>query len=165
MRFRRRKKPAPYHPPRPWPHDPGKRPPGAKPDWSGVILERDDPRDRRSPGTLFIYGPQGYLGAFRANENGFHDATRGVPLGHYTLQPKKKSGANWPAGTPAITGPGQPVGKAGPGYKADAILLHPAGAPGTPDSRACVTVNDEGFRRVMHVLNGHPENTIPLIIR
>jgi hypothetical protein len=146
-------------------NDPGKRPAGAKDDWSGVILERDDPQDRRSPGTLYIYGPQGYLGAYRANENGFQGTTRGIPLGHYTLQPKKNSGANWPAGTPAITGPGQPPGKPRPGYLADAILLHPAGAPGLPDSRACITVNDEGFRRVMHVLNRHPENIIPLIIR
>lgn len=34
-----------------------------------------------------------------------------------------------------------------------------------PGSRACVTGNDEGFRRVMYALNRHPDNTIPLIIR
>lgn len=90
----------------------------------------DDPKDRRSPGTLYLYGPQGYLGAYRANENGFQATTRGIPLGHYMLQPKPKSGANWPAGTPAITGPGQPPGKPGPGYQANAILLHPAGGAG-----------------------------------
>ena len=110
--------------------DPGKKPKGAKDGWIGVVVERDDPTDRRSPGTMYVYGQQGYLGDFRTNENGFIGKSRGVPAGHYTLQPKRKSGANWPAQTPAITGPGQPVGKPGPGYKADAILLHPGGRPG-----------------------------------
>jgi hypothetical protein len=32
--------------------DPGKKPKGAKDRWIGVILERDDPNDRRSPGTM-----------------------------------------------------------------------------------------------------------------
>lgn len=144
--------------------DPGKKPNGAKEGWIGVLLERDDPSDRRSPGALHVYGVQGYLGAFRTNENGFIGSTRGVPRGHYTLQPKLRSGANWPAQTPAITGPGQPVGKPGPGYKADAILLHPEGRRGMPDSRGCVTVGDEGFRRVMHIMHRAPDSIVPFIV-
>jgi hypothetical protein len=87
-----------------------------------------------------------------------------VPLGHYTLRPKQRSGHNWPAQTPAITGPGQPVGKPGPGYKPDAILLHPGGPPGVPDSRACITTDAEGFRRVMHIMHQAPEAIVPLIV-
>lgn len=155
--------------PRPQPRysalpDPGKKPKGAKDGWIGVVLQRDDPDDRRSPGTMHVYGIQGYLGQFRANENGFIGNTRGIPPGRYTLRPKRQSGANWPAQTPAITGPGQPVGKPGPGYKADAILLHPEGRRGLPDSRACVTVNDEGFRRVMHLMHQAPEAVVPFIV-
>ena len=144
--------------------DPGKKPKGAKDGWIGVIVERDDPADRRSPGTMYVYGKQGYLGAFRTNENGFIGKSRGIPAGRYTLQPKRKSGKNWPAQTPAITGPGQPVGKPGPGYKADAILLHPEGPRGVPDSLSCITVNDEGFRRVMHVMHQSPHSIVPLIV-
>ena len=51
--------------------DPGKKPKGAKDGWIGVVVERDDPTDRRSPGTMYVYGQQGYLGDFRTNENGF----------------------------------------------------------------------------------------------
>ena len=144
--------------------DPGKKPKGAKDGWIGVVVERDDPADRRSSGTMYVYGKQGYLGDFRTNENGFIGKSRGVPAGHYTLQPKRKSGANWPAQTPAITGPGQPVGKPGPGYKADAILLHPGGRPGVPDSLSCITTNDEGFRRVMHIMHQAPDSTVPLMV-
>ncbi|MBU3664924.1 MAG: hypothetical protein FGM15_03475 [Chthoniobacterales bacterium] len=145
--------------------DPGKKPAGARDGWIGIVLERDDPEDRRSPGTMYVYGRQGYLGAFRSNENGFIGSSRGVPAGRYTLQPKRKSGTNWPAQTPAITGPGQPPGKPGPGYKADAILLHPEGRRGQPDSLSCITVNDEGFRRVMHIMHQAPDSIVPLIIR
>lgn len=144
--------------------DPGKRPKGAREDWIGVVVERDEPDDRRSPGSMYVYGRQGYLGSFRTNENGFIGRSRGVPSGRYTLQPKRQSGKNWPAQTPAITGPGQPVGKPGPGYKADAILLHPEGPPGTPDSRSCITTNAEGFRRVMHIMNQAPDSIVPLIV-
>ncbi|MEY4300050.1 MAG: hypothetical protein RIR25_1286 [Verrucomicrobiota bacterium] len=144
--------------------DPGKRPAGAKDDWSGVVVERDSPSDRRSPGTMYLYGKQGYLGAFRTNENGFIGSSRGIPSGRYTLQPKRLSGTNWPAQTPAITGPGMPIGKPGPGYKADAVLLHPAGLPGQPDSLACLTVNAEGFRRVMHLMHQVPGSILPLIL-
>ena len=85
--MRRLPRPKPvYRPSR----DPGKKPKGAKDRWIGVILERDNPNDRRSPGTLYVYGKQGYLGDFRTNENGFMGNTRGIPLGHYTLQPKRK---------------------------------------------------------------------------
>lgn len=84
--------------------------------------------------------------------------------GHYTLQPKRKSGADWPAQTPAITGPGQPVGKPGPGYKADAILLHPEGRPGEPDSLSCLTLTPEGFRRVMHLMHQAPDSIVPLVV-
>jgi hypothetical protein len=144
--------------------DPGKKPKGAKDGWIGVIVERDDPADRRSPGTMYVYGRQGYLGEFRTNENGFIGKSRGIPAGHYTLQPKRKSGKNWPAQTPAITGPGQPVGKPGPGYKADAILLHPEGRGGVPDSLSCITTNAEGFRRVMHIMHQAPDSVVPLIV-
>jgi hypothetical protein len=109
--MRRLPRPKPAYRPLP---DPGKKPRGAKDGWIGVVVERDDPADRRSPGTMYLYGRQGYLGDFRTNENGFIGQSRGIPLGHYTLQPKRKSGANWPAQTPAITGPGQPVGKPAP---------------------------------------------------
>jgi len=145
--------------------DPGRRPAGAKVDWSGVVVERDNPSDRRSRGTMYLYGKQGFLGAFRANENGFIGNSRGIPPGRYTLQPKRQSGTNWPAQTPAITGPGMPVGKPGPGYKADAVLLHPAGRPGQPDSLSCITVNAEGFRRVMHLMHRAPDSILPLIVR
>ena len=47
--------------------DPGKKPKGAKDGWIGVVVERDDPADRRSPGTMYLYGRQGYLGDFRVN--------------------------------------------------------------------------------------------------
>ena len=57
--------------------DPGKKPKGAKDGWIGVIVERDEPSDRRSPGTMYVYGKQGYLGDFRTNENGFMGGTRG----------------------------------------------------------------------------------------
>lgn len=144
--------------------DPGKKTAAARDGWIGVVLERDNPDDRRSPGTLYIYGRQGFLGGFRANENGFIGQTRGVPSGHYTLQPKRESGANWPAQTPAVTGPGQPPGKPGPGYRADAILLHPEGPRGRPDSRSCITVNNEGFRRVMHVMHQAPDSIVPLVV-
>ena len=150
---------------RPVPGDPGKKPKGARGDWIGVVVERDDPADRRSPGTMYVYGREGYLGSFRTNANGFIGSSRGVPPGHYTLQPKRGSGDNWPAQTPAITGPGQPVGKPGPGYKADAVLLHPEGRRGAPDSRSCITTGAEGFRRVMHVMHQAPRSTVPLIIR
>ncbi len=150
---------------RPVPGDPGKRPAGARGDWVGVVVERDNPLDRRSPGTMYVYGREGYLGAFRTNENGFIGASRGVPPGRYTLQPKRKSGDNWPAQTPAITGPGMPVGKPGPGYKADAILLHPEGTRGAPDSLSCITTNAEGFRRVMHVMQQARDSVVPLIVR
>ncbi len=149
---------------RPERNDPKKLPAGARSrGWLGVILERDDPQNRRSPGALYIYGREGYLGTFRANENGFIGASRGVPSGRYTLQPKRTSG-RWPAQTPAVTGPGQPVGKPGQGYKADAILLHPEGRRGQPDSLSCITVNNEGFRRVMHVMHQAPDTTIPMIV-
>lgn len=144
--------------------DPGKKPKAAKDGWIGVVVERDDAEDRRSPGTMHVYGRQGYLGGFRTNENGFIGQSRGVPRGHYTLRPKRTSGANWPAQTPAITGPGQPVGKPGPGYKADAILLHPGGRPGVPDSLSCITTEAEGFRRVMHVMHQAPDSIVPLIV-
>jgi hypothetical protein len=165
-RFPRKRavQPRAYRPPRAQPDDPGKKPRGAREGWIGVVVERDDPSDRRSPGTMYVYGRQGYLGAFRTNENGFMGQTRGIPLGHYTLQPKRRSGHNWPAQTPAITGPGQPVGKPGPGYKADAILLHPEGPRGAPDSRACITTNAEGFRRVMHIMHQAPDSVVPLIV-
>jgi hypothetical protein len=140
--MRRLPRPKPVYRPQ---RDPGKKPKGAKDGWIGVVVERDDPDDRRSPGSMHVYGRQGYLGAFRTNENGFIGKSRGVPAGHYTLQPKRKSGANWPAQTPAITGPGQPVGKPGPGYKADAILLHPGGRPGVPDSLSCITDQCRGL--------------------
>ena len=146
------------------PVDPGKKPKGARDGWIGVVVERDDPDNRRSPGTLYVYGREGYLGSFRTNENGFIGNSRGIPAGRYTLQPKRTSG-RWPAQTPAITGPGMPVGKPGPGYKADAILLHPAGPPGQPDSLSCITVGDEGFRRVMHVMHQAPDSVVPLIVR
>jgi hypothetical protein len=72
--------------PRYWPlPDPGRKPKGAKDGWIGVVVERDDPTDRRSPGTMYVYGRQGYLGDFRTNENGFIGQSRGIPLGHYTL--------------------------------------------------------------------------------
>ncbi len=128
-----------------------------------MVLERDRPDDRRSSGTLHVYGREGYLGAFRANENGFIGSSRGVPPGRYALQPKRTSG-RWPAQTPAITGPGMPVGKPGPGYKADAILLHPAGPRGQPDSLSCITVDGEGFKRVMHVMHQAPDSTVPLLV-
>lgn len=112
---------------------------------------------------MHIYGRQGYLGAFRTNENGFIGRSRGVPAGRYTLQPKRTSG-RWPAQTPAITGPGQPPGKPGPGYLADAILVHPEGPRGTPDSLSCLTVNNEGFRRIMHTMHQTPDSTIPFLI-
>ena len=83
-------------PPAPIP-DPGKKPKGAKEGWIGVVVERDDPDNRRSPGTMYVYGKQGYLGGFRTNENGFIGKSRGIPAGHYTLQPKRHSGKNWPA--------------------------------------------------------------------
>jgi len=36
--------------------DPGKKPKGAKEGWIGVVVERDDPDNRRSPGTMHVYG-------------------------------------------------------------------------------------------------------------
>lgn len=150
---------------RPLPVDPGKKPRGARDGLIGVVAERDDPEDRRSPGTMYVYGREGYLGSFRANENGFIGSSRGVPAGHYTLRPKRASGTNWPAQTPAITGPGQPVGKPGPGYKADAILLHPEGPRGRPDSLSCITTGAEGFRRVMHIMQQAPDSVVPLIVK
>ncbi|MFM8807490.1 MAG: hypothetical protein ACKOJB_01050 [Chthoniobacterales bacterium] len=56
--------------------DPGKKPKGAKDGWIGVVVERDDPDNRRSPGTMYVYGRQGYLGEFRTNENGFIGKSR-----------------------------------------------------------------------------------------
>ena len=101
------------------------------------------------------------------------DSTLGIPqsVGKEYMEadkggklPKRKSGKNWPAQTPAITGPGQPVGKPGPGYKADAILLHPEGRRGVPDSLSCITTNAEGFRRVMHIMHQAPDSIVPLIV-
>jgi hypothetical protein len=114
---------------------------------------------------LNVYGNEGHLGSYRANENGFMGDTRGVPSGNYTLQPKQTSGVNWPAGTPAITGKNMPVGKPGSGYKADAILLHPGGPAGVPDSRGCITVNADAFKAVMHAMHQAPNSKLPLQIR
>lgn len=127
-------------------------------------MERDDPSDRRSPGTLHICGAEGYLGSFRANANGFMGDTRGVPVGAYTLQPKRRSG-NWPAQTPAVTGRGLPPGQPAPGYQPDSVLLHPEGRRGTPDSRACITVCATAFKLVMHIMHQVPGSKVPLVIR
>jgi hypothetical protein len=33
-----------------------------------------------------------------------------------------------------------------------------------PDSLSCITVNNEGFRRVMHIMHQAPDSIVPLIV-
>ena len=129
---------------------------------SDIYLNRDvptgaDKEQRRSPGNISIVegGKQIYEG--RANVNGFMkdpktgELTRGVPKGEYTIQPKATDG-RYPAGTPAITAPGQPPGKPGPGYQEDAVLIHPKNPDGSPDSLSCVTVDPKAAKLVKDVM-------------
>jgi len=130
---------------------------------SDIYLTRDvptgtDKEQRRSPADFAIVegGKQIYEG--RANVNNFMndpktgEKTRGVPKGEYTVQPKATDGI-YPAGTPAITGPGQLPGKPGPGYQADAVLFHEKSSDGSPDSRSCVTLDPKGVKIVKDVMD------------
>ena len=180
--------------------DPGLKPSGAAGNWSGAVLKRDPPLPQqdpqRAPGWLHLYKDGSYVGKFRANENGYMprgkswsswvnecqtqgvaealkdetNVARGVPPGTYTLQPKQTNG-NFAAGTPAITGKGQPIGKPGAGFQADAILLHQRaealgldGRP-IPDSLACVTVAQQGKDMVADMMNSAPNKTLPFIVK
>ena len=113
---------------------------------------------RLQPGTLTVTENGREVARCRANENGFYSGTRGVPTGPYTVERKVTDG-NFPAGTPAITGPNQPPGRPGPGYQADATLIHSAGpAGGGPDSRACITVPRDIADLIRAIMNRNLNN-------
>lgn len=165
MRFRRAKKQSSYHLPRAVQNDPGKRPAGAKADWSGVILERTTQRIAVLP-ARFIFMVRRVISARTARMKTVSKQPRAAfpwaitccsrspkaePTGRRALR-RSRDRDNHRASRVRVT-------------KRMPFCFTPRGAPGMPDSRACITVNDEGFRRVMHVMNRHPKNTIPLIIR
>jgi RHS repeat-associated protein len=113
--------------------------------------------ERRAPGAYIIKenGMQIYAG--RANEHGFMkdqrgNLTRGIPKGDYTLQPKLKDGV-YPAGQPAITGQGLKPGQPTRDYQPDSVLVHGKDPSGQPDSRGCVTCDQEGVQRTKEVMD------------
>jgi len=131
---------------------------------SDIYLNRDfptgkDKEQRRSPGDISIVEGSKNIYEGRANVNGFmkdpktSELTRGVPKGEYTVQPKVTDGTRFPAGTPAITGEGQPAGKPADDYKADAVLFHAKNPDGSPDSLSCVTLDPKGAKLVKDVMD------------
>lgn len=132
-----------------------------------VILNRDKPQPgqdpRSAPGDYVIKENGKEIYRCRANENGFMNypsgqQARGIPFGeNYTVQPKQQDG-RYPAGTPAITGAGQPPGKPGTGYQPDAVLIHPKSALGQPDSLSCITVDPKAAKLTKDVMDRNTDN-------